>query len=169
MRLVLFSCGLFLVTFLTHLAIWRIRVPRRAFRALLLLFLGALPATYLLAAILPALGAVAPLGPWQWLHAALFHLPVSLGYIVTYSALEEDSPTLTLLVFLEQAGTAGRSRHDLYGVIGNDFVIGSRMEALLIGGLLTPIDSKYQLTAKGRSWARLFGAFRWLYCLNPGG
>jgi hypothetical protein len=169
MRVVLFGCGLFLATFLTHLVLWRIRVPRRAFRALLLLFLGALPAAYLLTAVLPALAAVTPSSPWQWLHVALFHVPVSLGYIVTYSALEEDSPTLIILVFLEDAGAAGRSREDLYGLIGNDFVIGSRLEALLTSGLLTSVEGKYQLAAKGRSWARLFGAFRWLYCLNPGG
>jgi hypothetical protein len=169
MRVALFGGGLFLVVFLAHLAVWRIRVPRRAIRALVLFFLAALPSAYLLAAVLPALGEFAPAGHWEWLHVVLFYVPLSLAYAVTYTALEEDSPSLTILVFVAEAREGGRSREDLYGLIGDDVVIGSRLEALLVGGLLAPVNGKYQLTPRGKNWALLFGAFRWLYRLNLGG
>jgi hypothetical protein len=169
MRVVQFGCGLFLLTFLAHLAVWRIYVPRRAIRVLLLFFPAALPFAFLLVHAVPSLGEIAPANSGEWLHVALFYVPLSLAYTVTYSALEEDSPSLTILVFLAEAGEAGRSREELYGLIGNDFVIGSRLEALLAGGLLAPVNGKYQLTARGKNWVRLFGAFRWLYRLNLGG
>jgi hypothetical protein len=169
MRLTLFGLSLFLVTFLAHCLVWRVRVPRRAIRVLLVFFLAAPSAAALLVHALPALAPLAPASVWEWLHVAGAHIALSLAYIVTYSGLEEDSPSLTILVYLAEAAGAGRSHEELYGRIGDEFVIGSRLQALLAGGLVVSENGTYRLTARGMGWARLFGAFRWLYHLRPGG
>src|SRR5262249_23646491 len=86
------------------------RVPRRQIFCLLLLFLGLLPVGLAAAAWLPGLHGLRPDGFWENLHVALFYVAVSLGYIVTYSALEEDSPTLTVVAFVADAGGRGGAR-----------------------------------------------------------
>jgi len=169
MKVAGFAVCLFAAAFAVHWLLWRVWVPRRQFFWLLIIFLALLPIGLACAHWLPGLHRFAPKGFWEHLHVAVFHVAVSLGYIVTYSALEEDSPTLTLVAFLGDAGGRGRSREELDGLFDNDSIAGSRFQALLASNLVERAGDGYALTARGRSWARVFGAFRGLYRLERGG
>jgi hypothetical protein len=143
-------------------------MPRRATRALLIFFPSALLAAFLLSRVLLHLDALAPKTVWEWLHVIEIHIALSLAYIVIYSALEQDSPSLTILKYLAEAGNGGRSRQDLHAMIGDEF-IDSRLVALRNGGMLLCANSHYQLTLRGKRWAWLFARFRKLYGLPLGG
>src|SRR5579862_3987265 len=104
MRVAGFAVGLFLVAFLVHWLIWRIRIPHRQTAALLAIFFGFLPIG--LAAMQALFRAMdwPDFNGWELLHISIFHTALSLAYIVVYSALEERSPSMTVLLHLAAAG-----------------------------------------------------------------
>jgi hypothetical protein len=167
-RVVGFALCLFIAAFAVHWLLWRVWIPRRQIVWLLGIFLGVLTVGLAGAAWLPGMQGLAPDGLWEMLHVILFHVAVSLGYIVTYSALEEDSPTLTLVAFVAEGGERGRSREDVYGLLDNDFITGSRFLALLQGNLVERVGDTYVLTPRGRFWVQVFHLFRIVYHMPRG-
>jgi hypothetical protein len=170
MRLAAFAAALFAVAFLLHWLWWRLRRPRRALGALLVAFFGTLIVGLVAAPHLPGIATFAPVGFWEHLHVVLFHVSFSLAYTVTYSALEMDSPTLTLVAFVAAGGSAGRSRAELLDVISDREMFGDRFAALTAAGILAPAaETGYVLTVKGQRWAEVFRGLRRLYRLQKGG
>jgi hypothetical protein len=168
MNLVFFSLALFTAVFLVHWLLWRVWRPRRQILALLFLFFGLLPGVLLLFWGFPE-WEFWPRNPWEWLHALLFYVAVSLAYIVVFSALEQDSPSLTVVVFVADAGQRGRTQDELYKLIDLDFIVGERFEAMLHGKMIEQVGDVYRLTPKGLFWARLFWLFRKMFKLELGG
>jgi hypothetical protein len=167
-----FAIGLFAAAFFIHWLCWRIRRPRRAVFALLIIFHGTLVVGLLAAPHLPWLSRLSPNGPWQIFHVCLFHIAFSLGYTVAYSALALDSPTLTIIPFVAAAGKRGRAREDLLGLVRDEQIVGSRFAALQAAGMIALTDhvtGAYVLTVAGRRWARLFRFLRRVYRLKKGG
>jgi hypothetical protein len=119
--------------------------------------------------MLPALDGLTPQGFWENLHVAFFYAAVALGYIVTYSALENDSPTLTVVAYAADAGERGLSREDVASLLNKDFISGSRFQSLVGSRLVEQVGGAFVLTARGRAWARLFRLFRTVYRLPKGG
>ncbi len=139
---------------------WRVRLPARQTRALLVWLLGGAPICFVA-------GLYAFTGASLWPHSlaevfqvALFHLSMSLSYIVTYSALEEESPTLAIVKYVAAAGPTGRSREDLRQIINDETVVGSRITAAVRDGLVSEHARALELTDKGRRVARMFGLYR---------
>ena len=111
MNVLVWSIALLGLAFGLHLAVWRIRLPARQTRALLTVFFGVLVAGL---AALGAAGVMAPrwapyLPAWpaQLLHVGLFFVSVTLAYMITYSALEADSPSLVMIQAIADAGDDG--------------------------------------------------------------
>jgi hypothetical protein len=168
MNIVLFSVTLFTSVFLLHWLLWRLWIPKRQIISLLYLFEGALAAILVLAWFVPQL-PIWPEGPWPWLHVILFYEAIALAYIQVYSSLEQDSASLTIVVFVADAGGQGRTRDELYRLIDQDFIIGYRFQSMLHGGLVVKTGDVYRLTPKGEFWAQLFRCYRWLFRLRMGG
>jgi hypothetical protein len=169
LHVVCFSVALFSATFLVHMAWWRLRRPRHQTVALLYLFFGALAAAVAASLLLPETQGYAPTGFWEWLHVGLFQVSMALAYIVVYSGLAEDSPSLAIISCVVRAGGQGRTREELLEIFLGDDLLHSRLEAMVAAGSITTTGTAFTLTPKGRRWARLFRAVRQLYCLNKGG
>jgi len=116
--------------FVAHWFWWRWRRPKRARAVLLVLFpLGALCLAPAIPPWLAALG-LAPLGWAGWLNVALAVLAFTLAYVVTYSALEADSPTLGLIRHLAKHGPAGLAEDALRGFFREKSHVSLRLAAL---------------------------------------
>lgn len=133
------------VLFSIHLAWWRIRLPGRQRPALLALFLlgGALLAPG--AGWLGGLFGLEPLSWIQWLNVALGVVAFALAYVVTYSALEADSPTLSLMRFISEQGPGGASLEDLQGFIARRPFVAARLGALIEENMLIEESGRYRL------------------------
>ena len=164
-----FAFGLLAAVFLLHLIWWQIRLPKSHTRALLLLFLGALPLALIANAVLPSWSLTIQ-GFWQHAQVCLFHITMSLAYVEFYTSIEEDSPTLSLLLFVERAGADGRAEEEMFQLIDDDFVVGNRLQSMVNSGVATRDDEGVlRLTPAGRKWARFFQFARWIYHLRLGG
>lgn len=168
-RIVGFAVGLFVFAFATHWLCWRVCLPRRQTLALLLIFLGAFPAAVGLYFLAPHLPLSWPHSVWEWLHVAEFHTAMALSYIVLYSMLEENSPSLTIIGFVAEAGSAGRTPDEVFGLINDDLILRSRLHAMLRDGLVRQTADAYRLTPKGQAWVRVFSVFRRLLSRAKGG
>lgn len=133
------------VLFIIHLAWWRIAMPRRQRPALLALFVvgGAVLAPGV--AWVGGLCGIGPLSYIQWLNVALGVLAFALAYVVTYSALEADSPTLSLLKFIDGRGGAGASFDDLRAFIERRPFVSARLGALIEENMLIEEAGRYRL------------------------
>ncbi|MEZ6186031.1 MAG: hypothetical protein R3F62_13600 [Planctomycetota bacterium] len=157
MTLALFALGLFAACFGLHVLLWRVHLPRRQLPTLLFLLLVAFPplvlgACYALPALRPSLPADAP----GWILVGTFHVAFSLGYAVTYTALEEDSPTLCFLLYVARRGEAGCTPAEARAFLLQGSFLSKRLESATAGGLLDERDGRLHLTPQGARLARGF-------------
>jgi hypothetical protein len=132
------------VLFLIHLAWWRIRLPHHQRPVLLLLFIGG---GLFLVPLLAWLGSEKnwALSWIQWMNVALGIVAFALFYTVTYSALEADSPTLSLLRFIHEQGPEGVSREDLKAFMEMRPFVAARLTALMQDNMLVEEKGRYRL------------------------
>lgn len=122
--------------FVLHLVCWRVALPRRQRAVLLLLFLGggfvfAPPVAWLVGIL-----GFAPLSWVEWLNVALAVVAFALAYVVTYSALEADSPTLSLVRHIAAAGRGGLAEVELGEFMASRPFVGARLTALVDEGMV---------------------------------
>jgi hypothetical protein len=76
---------------------------------------------------------------------------------------------MTLLTHVADAGDRGRTRDELYAVLGGLTPIEARLLAMTRDQMIVVDEGCYVVTAKGRVWAETFGRWRRLVRLNKGG
>jgi hypothetical protein len=145
--------------FLVHWLVWRLAMPRRQTAALLAIFLAVLAVGIPLAVRGIPAPELALHGPWECLHVAIVHVAVALAYVVVYSALEERSPSMTILSFVNEAGAAGRSREEIARVLRGASPVEIRLDAAVRDRMLAETGGLCTLTPKGRAWA---SSYEWL-------
>jgi hypothetical protein len=169
MRVAGLAIALFGVAFALHWIVWHIRMPRRQTAALLAILLGVLPLGLAAVAFLPGLRALGLAGPWEYLHVAIFHVAMSLAYVVAYSALEGRSPSMSLLVHVADSGSQGCSREELEAMLKSAQPVESRLQAMVRDHMLNEADGAYSLTPKGRVWGQVFSMWLRLLKMDKGG
>ncbi len=131
--------------FVVHLAWWRIRLPQRQRPALLVLFLGGGVVLAPVVAWGVHAAGLQPLSWIQWLNVALGVLAFTLAYVVTYSALEADSPTLSLMRRVAQGGGAGVTVGQLEEFMNERPFVAARLSALIEEGMLLERGERFFL------------------------
>jgi hypothetical protein len=161
MRLAVIAFGLFSTAFLLHLLWWKIRLPKRQLPALFKGFVLFFPL---------GLEGVNLCGQWP---AALFISPATavvgllyfalvITYVITYSALEADSPTLSLIRWIAQRPD-GATEKELESFMANRPFIHARLKALDVDKMTTQRDGRLFLNGQPSLFFRLIIAWRKLY------
>lgn len=88
----------------------------------------------------------APLTLIQWLNVALAVVAFALAYVVTYSALEADSPTLSLVRHVASAGSRGVGEEALRDFMAARPFVGARLSALVEEGIVHEKDGRIHLS-----------------------
>jgi hypothetical protein len=160
-----------LLAFAIHVVVWRIRVPQRQTRALLLIFFGTLFALLVGLAALPGGESPLPLPHHtsEFVQIVLFGTACALGYVITYSAVEADSPTLVMIRAIAAAGPDGLPEQQFQAEMGDDLLIQPRLDDLVRDEMLVLSDERYQFTPKGRRFIGIFLRFRRLLTMGKGG
>lgn len=158
MRVLLVGSGLFATAFIIHLALWRIRAPRRHIRALLRLFYGCLAAALTLGWAMPI--PLLRFAPSEIVHLFLFFSGLTLAYIITYTAVQVDSPSLMIVSRIAAAGAAGLSRAALLAQLTDDVLVRPRIEDLVRDEAVAFGDGVYRLRWRGRRFLSLIVGWR---------
>lgn len=162
-----------LTAFAIHLAVWKIRLPKRQTRTILLIFFGLLTAILLglssLASALPQLGISSPPPFASYLHIAGFVISFTLAYMITYSAVEVDSPSLVMTLAIHRAGCRGLPEAEFQAMMNDALLIEPRIRDMLRDKMVRREGEVYYLTPKGARMARLFIFHRALLNVGKGG
>lgn len=162
MRILAWGLGLFALALLAHLALWRARRPLRHTRALLRIFALVLAGGLLL--LRAGADGGGRTGLCELAPVALLFVSLALAYIVTYTAVQVDSPSLVMVLAVARAGERGVSRAELEAALTDDLLVTPRLDDLVRDEVATCRDGVYRLTGRGlpylrliRFWRRLMG------------
>jgi len=148
-------------------------VPKRETRVLLLLFLGVLVCgSFILGKYshsICLLGLHPPARVVEYVQIWLFFISLSLAYVITYSAIAADSPTLVMIMRIAEAGAFGLSRESLDQAMNDRVLIVPRVKDLLTDRIVELDGERYLLKAKGILMARLFTFYRNVMRVGKGG
>lgn len=162
MYLLLEPFCLVLLFLVAHVALWKLTLPRRPIRALLIIAAAVFCLRLALLAVLPET-------LFEFLQTALFFWSVSLCFVITYSAIEGGSPTLSLMRFLADEQSRGRSLEEIDAFFAQQPFIKARIEALLRSSLIREENGRYFAVEKSCSAFRLVLGFRRVYGAIPKG
>jgi hypothetical protein len=145
---------------LLHVAVWRMRPPRRDTHELLL-FLFLLPLAVLL--IWVGIGGTPRVGP----AAILVHFLVAANYLAIYPALQASSPTVHLLCRLRRH-PEGLTRETITDFMLKTSAVEARLKDLRNSSLIRHRDGRLELSGAGRLLAAIFLGYRRLLGLERG-
>lgn len=158
---------------IVHCVMWKLRVPKRQTRTILVIFfttLGVVIASLpLVVAHVSPPGLSLPLHPVTYLHIICFVTAATFAYMITYSAVEVDSPSLVMALAINKAGDAGLPETDFRVMMSDTLLVEPRIRDMLRDGLAIKDGEFYRLTSKGRRMARLFVLHRRLLGAGMGG
>jgi hypothetical protein len=172
MSFLFYGVLLFLDAFLVHLMVWRLCLPRRQTNVLLMIFVAVGVLGILMLKARPdlcLLGLAVPETLSDYLRLSFFYVAAALAYIISYSAIEADSPSLAIVLRISEAGPEGLSKRKLQELMTNEILIIPRLEDLVRDGLAVFADGKYSLTLKGDRFIGIFLFFRSLLGRGKGG
>ena len=173
MAVLILGLALALFGFGLHLVRWRIARPPNSGKALVVTLvsgiLGGAIVLALLSGISPELAALLPDGPLAMAHAVLLALALAAAYVMTYPAVEVESPTLVIVQAIARHGREGLARERLFEELDDSVLVAPRIQDLLDEELASRVDGRYRLTPKGRALARVFTLWRVVLGAPKGG
>jgi hypothetical protein len=151
-----------IVAWSVHFVIWRIRLPKSQLKTLLVIF------------VVAWCGAVfvAWLGNWRlvqfadgqtvvgFLYFCLSYWAATLCYVITYSAMEGDSPTLSLTHHLHRKGDVGISHEEIEEFFRQRPFVGARVKALVTDNIFIEDSGGYRLASGSYLFFRLILGYR---------
>ncbi|OGH51475.1 MAG: hypothetical protein A3G13_01865 [Candidatus Levybacteria bacterium RIFCSPLOWO2_12_FULL_37_7] len=161
-----------IIAFLIHFIVWKIKIPKRQTRALISIFFLVLVVFIIGILVVQGFNIHCSFLPGtlpQYLHISLFVISIMLAYIITYSALEADSPSLVMVMEIHKAGQYGLPVESFKQAMTDEVLVIPRVSDLVRDKLIYLEEKKCVLTGKGKLFANIFIFYRHLLNLNKGG
>ncbi len=166
MKVLVFGLSLIFIAFILHLIVWRIRLPQRQVKTMLQMFFATLTAGILALWNAPPSFEIFGISPpdniWEYLHICLMFVSLTLAYMITYSALEADSPSLVMVMAINNAEPGGLDKDKFGEMMSDDILVMPRIKDVLLDRMVYMDGDKYRLTPKGALMARIFIFYRTL-------
>ena len=143
-------------SFIAHVTLWKLRVPRRPLKTL-----GAIFAATFCIWLVRALACAWPL--LSIVRVTLLYVPVALSYLITYTAIEADSPTLSLMRFLAENRNGGRTVGEVEEFFSQRPFVKARLKVLENSGMVQNLNGTYVIVGKGPLAFQLILFYRKLY------
>lgn len=163
MKILLWGLIIFFLSFFLHLVIWKIHLPKKQTKALLQIFFGILIMSILI------LTRVSFFKFWEYVHISLFFISLALAYVITYSAIEADSPSLVIIMNIIKTGQEGLDKGRLYEMMTDELLVIPRIRDLVNDKMVYLDKYKYKLTLKGLLFVSIFIYYRKLLNAEKGG
>ncbi|MEW6599720.1 MAG: hypothetical protein AB1499_02000 [Nitrospirota bacterium] len=164
MKVLVFGLTIFCAAFVLHLMVWKIRLPNRQVKTMLLIFFAVLLGSILILLNAPSSFKFFDLAPpeniWEYLHICLFFISLTLAYMITYSALEADSPSLVMVMTISRAEPEGLDKKRFGELMSDETLVMPRIRDVLTDKMAYMEGGRYRLTPKGALMARLFILWR---------
>jgi hypothetical protein len=147
MVVLLWGFVLFIVALFVHILIWRLHKPNKALntlpRVFLVVVVTGLAALYSGDSFIRSAGIPVLPNPPAYCHVLVFYLSMSFAYIVSYTLLEWDSPTLTIVMIIAKAAQKGVEEAELFKVADKLTFVESRIQTLVNDKIIMQKDGRY--------------------------
>jgi len=147
LRVVISAETVLLLALSCHWILWRIRIPNKHINSLLSLFLvvwcSSVGMLWDSNMSLFFLGGV--FLPFWFFYFSVLYWSAALCYVITYSAMEGDSPTLSLARYLHRKGDEGVCHEEIEEFFRERPFIGARVRALVTDRILIEGSNGYRL------------------------
>ncbi|MCP4369916.1 MAG: hypothetical protein GY797_17645 [Deltaproteobacteria bacterium] len=110
----------------------------------------------------PFLGISPPVNVPEYLQVSLLFFSLTAAYMITYTALEADSPSLVIVSTIIDAGPEGLEKKCFDELVDDDVLIKPRVHDLGRDKMMCLEQDRYRLTPKGLLMARIFIVHRQL-------
>lgn len=173
MAILVWGLSIFFAAITIHVIIWRIYPAARSMRSLFRLFfyvlILAICFVKLTASVSISFSRIAPESLSDYLHICLFFISLTLAYIISYSAVEAESPTVLIIDKVMKKGAAGLTRNELDNSLKDEILIEPRIKDLVNDKMVYSAGNRYKLTLKGRLFVTIFISYRNFLNLPKGG
>ena len=155
------SAGALFIAWIVHLAIWRWRLPKAQLKALLVIFsvVWAIAALLILTDFV-GFGSFAAGWLVGFLYFCLIYWSAAFCYVITYSAMEGDSPTLSLTRHLHRRGEEGVSHEEIEEFFRQRPFVGARVKALVTDNIFVEEEGGYRLYPGSYLFFRIILGYR---------
>lgn len=163
MRILLPGISAFMVSFVVHLIVWRIKVPNKQVRVLFGIFFF-VPAmiliVYWIGLFFGLFEVKTAITFGEYLQIFILCVSLTQAYIATYPALQADSPSLLIILKIAEARSDGLDPESLNQKVNDDVLIIPRIRDLADEHVIYLDGDTYKLTKKGYIVAGLFDFYR---------
>lgn len=166
MRALIAAPLVFLGALLVQVVVWRWRAPVGQYSGLVALHVTVLAAA---TAVFYVTSHVLPATAFDYLNFAMLYLALVAAFAITYSAIQADSPTMTILLAIEAAGSTGIAQQELLSRLTDEMLVVPRINDLVAGGLAALRQERYVIGPRGMLLARTYISCRTLMRLEKGG
>jgi hypothetical protein len=146
------------IAFGAHVIWWRLKVPRRQSLALLMLFLTTAVCGFTVIHAVEVFPGQLTLP--RLLLAVLLFGSVFVVYLILFSAMEEDSPSLTLIRLISEAGPIGIHRNDLVRAVKGHSYIKVRIDLMVSDRMAVETPTGLRLASQGLWLSRVVLFYR---------
>lgn len=163
MSVLVWGIILFTIAFFLHLFFWRFQLPKKPIKALILLFIGVifLGIIFLIRFKFYSFA--------QYLHICILFFSLFATYLLTYPAIEADSPSLVIILRIYSAGKEGLSIKALNESYTDDLLVEPRLKDLVEARLVDFNGTTYKINNKGVILMFPFMLYRNFLGLGKGG
>ena len=173
MKILIYGTIIFCLALSIHLVVWKIRIPKGQTKTLLKIFFGTLfvclIVVWVASKTIINLNSLLLKQSSEYLHIFIYFTSIALAYIVTYSAVEVDSPSLVIVMNLAKSRKEGLDKEKLKQLINDDLLVKPRIRDLVDDKMANFNSGKYKLTARGLFLIRMFIFYRKLLNAGKGG
>lgn len=173
MSVLFYGVMVFCLAFLMNFIVWKVHLPKKNHTVVLLeIFFGVFIASIFIfkkASDAIFIGITPPQSFSDYLQLFLLYSSLTLAYISSYSAVEVDSPSLTIILNIIKVAPDGLDKENLYSIMTNDLLVEPRIRDLINDKMIYRDKDRYKLTAKGVFLANIFIFFRKLLNAPKGG
>jgi hypothetical protein len=156
MYVLLLSTILFAVAFAIHVAIWRTRVPIHQAMTLVIISVTVMAVGVAVAAT----EVQSDLPPGRLVLSVMLYCSLILVYLVLFSAVESESPTLTMIELVSRAKKTGVKRETLLAAAAQGSFAATRLHQLLESGLAIKHHDRILPGRRGRFFVDFVLAYR---------
>lgn len=157
---IVISCSLLLFFFLIHVLLFRfVPVLRKTFVLVLLSFV-VFGIGVGLGPLVPLWNTLFPKSLSEILLLLQFHIFMTFTYIICYSAIEQQSPSLMIIKRVHAAGINGSSVEAIKALVDDKFLIEQRIDPIVQSKMATRSGDDLILLPRGKLLSTIFSVYR---------
>lgn len=162
----------FLCSFYVHIQIWRATRPTKQMALLAIIFVLCPLCIFLVLCIAGHVfhspGSYFVRDPFNIFYVFVWHLALSAAYIMSYPAIQAESPSLVILLAIGKNMPGGMGAQQIKDIFPPDALIKDRFDDLLAERFMKRSEDRYVPTPKGQLLSAIFKNYRRLLALPRG-